>query len=190
MTRVAGKRRVVLITTIAVVAIQRFGPAIAGEAQGVLGEALAGAAEAAARNWLIANYESVRNQLKKAAIAIAASTAAISRKPKFVPVSLSLTPTIAAHVAIYQGGIPQLLTRVDKAQAVRNRAAAIGKRAPAGFGKSWDEYPFASTRQGGAGASVIPVPAPENWMQGGIIGAAYSIEDINVGDDFWAVVIP
>ena len=55
---------------------------------------------------------------------------------------------------------------------------------------SWDEYPFASTIQGGAGASVHAVPARENLVQGGIIAASYYLEDINVGDSFWAVVVP
>jgi hypothetical protein len=176
--------------SIAVVSVYKFSQAIAlgGEVidDNPLGRAIAAQAAAA----LASLYESAREQLRKAALAFAAVAAAVSEKPKFVPVSISQTPTIAAHVAIYQGGIPQLLTRVDKARTVRNRAEAIGKRGSAGFGLSWDEYPFASTEQGGSGASVVAVPQMENWKQGGIIGACYLFENIRVGESFWAVVIP
>ena len=56
---------------------------------------------------------------------------------------------------------------------------------------SWDEYPFASSYGGGRPRVLVgPVPAQENWVQGGIIAAAYAIETINVGDWFTVVITP
>jgi hypothetical protein len=75
-----------------------------------------------------------------------------------------------------------------------NRKAATGSLPPAGVimgvPMSWDEYPFASSIQGGSGASVRQVPLHENMIQGGIIGACYMLEDINVGDSFLVIVTP
>jgi hypothetical protein len=148
-------------------------------------------AAAQATGILTVAYQSVRDQIQEAVETLKRMGRGFRRFPrKFVPVSYSVTPSIAAHVALVQGGIPEILTRVDSVTARRNRATAVGGLPPAGSGLSWDEYPFASTFQGGAGASVSAVPEKENWIQGGVIGASYSIQRINVGDDFWAVVIP
>ena len=40
-------------------------------------------------------------------------------------------------------------------------------------GWSWDEFPYASTMQGGAGAMTAKVPLLENCIQGGMLGAFY-----------------
>ena len=182
------------IGAIAIVSVYEYSKSIQSGGEGLespLGGALAGLTIGAATRLLNSVSESVRSQLKKADIAIAAATMlAIKERPKIVPVSFSVTPTIALNVFAYQGGKPQLLTRVGFAQRNLNRANALRGRGSAGPGLSWDEYPFASTAEGGTGASVMRVPQMENWRQGGIIGACYIIENINVGDKFWAVVIP
>ncbi len=36
-------------------------------------------------------------------------------------------------------------------------------------GTSWDEYPFASSWEGGAASSVVAVPKGQNWKQGGFL---------------------
>lgn len=181
------------IGAVAVVAIYRYTDAIRTGGEGLenpLGRALAGLSTGAATALIASVSESVRSQIRKAETAIALTMAVAIARPKIVPVSLSVTPTIALNVAAYQGGKPQRLTRVDFVQRNINRANALRGRGPAGPGLSWDEYPFASTREGGFGASVIPVPQMENWKQGGIVGASYLIENIKVGDPFWAVVVP
>ncbi|MFT3831347.1 MAG: NucA/NucB deoxyribonuclease domain-containing protein [Opitutaceae bacterium] len=101
-------------------------------------------------------------------------------------------PKIAQHVQDAQGGPlrPQLLIRTDPNTARANRARAIAGLGSAGFAMSWDEYPFASTVQGGIGASVRKVPLHENLVQGGVIGASYTIQGITPGEQFWVVVIP
>jgi hypothetical protein len=53
---------------------------------------------------------------------------------------------------------------------------------------SCDEYPFASTGQGGAGSSTRGVPLWENWLQGGLLSAFYF--GMRPGEPFAVVVVP
>lgn len=67
-----------------------------------------------------------------------------------------------------------------------NRSAAC-----AGFcGRplSPDEYPFASSMQGGAGAQIMGVPLKEQRIQGGVLSAFYRKFGIGHGDPFEVVV--
>jgi hypothetical protein len=81
------------------------------------------------------------------------------------------------------------LTRCPSAQAKINRAAAVRGFGSA-FPNTWDEYPFASSVQGGSFTSVSPVPLWQNCVQGGIISACYKIEKIKPGMDYFVVVTP
>lgn len=45
---------------------------------------------------------------------------------------------------------------------------------------SWDEYPFASTQQGGIGATVMLVPKVEQDAQGGTLNAFYASQLLDV----------
>ncbi|MGN6451412.1 MAG: NucA/NucB deoxyribonuclease domain-containing protein [Brucella intermedia] len=108
-----------------------------------------------------------------------------------LPISSTIMPNIATHISTAQStGQPGYLTRVASPLARINRRLATGKLPSAGFGKSWDEYPFASSLQGGFGASVAAVPARENLIQGGVVALCYRLETINPGDNFFVVVIP
>jgi RHS repeat-associated protein len=112
---------------------------------------------------------------------------------KVIPMPRSIIPGVAAHIASAQSPPttkPMLLERCSPGQAVLNRAAAIKGIPSAGPGYSLDEYPFASSIQGGAGASVAAVPFWENCVQGGIIGACYKIEKITPGTPYYVVVTP
>ena len=53
---------------------------------------------------------------------------------------------------------------------------------------SLDEYPFASSMEGGAGSRVVPVPIREHSRQGGLMSAFYTRENIKHGDAF--IVMP
>jgi hypothetical protein len=101
-------------------------------------------------------------------------------------------PDVANNVSTAQAaGQPIMLTRVNSTLAKANRPAALAGRGSAGFGKSWDEYPFASGKPPGTPpARVQAVPAMQNWIQGGIISACYRLEPINIGDNYFVVVIP
>jgi hypothetical protein len=110
---------------------------------------------------------------------------------KVVPMPRSIIPNVANHVATAQSsGQPAILTRVTPAAAAANRRAALAARGPAGPGKSWDEYPFASGRPPGVIPSVVPVPATENFIQGGIISVSYRLEKITPGTPFVVIVTP
>jgi hypothetical protein len=174
--------------------VRDFSEAAVGLA-GELGESAIGRAQQAAAMAAAAAtmaYSGLHEQIEKAIRDLAEELKNQLRKLKVVPISFTMMPKIAQHVQDAQGGPlrPQLLTRTTPALAKLNRAAAIAGRGPAGLGMSWDEYPFASTTAGGRGASVRAVPLPENWIQGGVIGASYALQNITPGDQFWVVVIP
>lgn len=70
---------------------------------------------------------------------------------------------------------------------------ATGGRPPAGPGLSWDEYPFASSIQGGGaftGVSVQAVPEEANSLQGGLLSAFYGMHDLKFGDCFNVMITP
>jgi hypothetical protein len=152
-------------------------------------QALGTSASASTAYALSVAQTSVRDLIKQAQQALKQTGQAL-KNLKVVPIPRSVIPNIAAHIAT--AGKPMLLRRVSPAQAVLNRAAAMAAAGvpPAGPGKSLDEYPFASSAQGGAGASVVPVPSLENSIQGGIIGGCYTVERINVGTWYYVVVTP
>jgi len=82
---------------------------------------------------------------------------------------------------------PSVLNReTDPDVIAANRAAATrdfdGEGSP-------DEYPFASTAQGGAGAQVQGVPLAEQRIQGGILSSFYRKFGIGQGDAFEVVAV-
>jgi hypothetical protein len=106
-------------------------------------------------------------------------------------VYFSSTPNIAAHIAAAQAiGYPDGLTYLgpNNPQRDANYAAACGRGKYKSIGKSCDEYPYASTTQGGAGASTAPVPIQEQQSQGGTLSRFYS--GLNAGQNFCVVVAP
>jgi RHS repeat-associated protein len=89
-------------------------------------------------------------------------------------------PNIAPHIQDAQtAGQPSVLTRTTNPVLMsNNRAEATGGLV------GLDEYPFASTYEGGAGASVRIVPAGENRLQGLQIAHFYFRNQIRDGDKF------
>ena len=96
-------------------------------------------------------------------------------------------PEIADGIKDAQSrGAPDILTRTtDRAQIARNRAEATGGFSGVG---SPDEYPFASTMEGGSGAFVKGVPLSEQRIQGGALSTFYRVNDIGHGDKFRVIV--
>ncbi|MFC5290930.1 NucA/NucB deoxyribonuclease domain-containing protein [Actinokineospora guangxiensis] len=84
-------------------------------------------------------------------------------------------------------GKPPILTK-DASREVANRRAACPRSFKRPHGGSCDEYPFASTRQGGAGARTEEVPARENSCQGGTLARGYNLAGIREGDDYLVVI--
>jgi hypothetical protein len=111
---------------------------------------------------------------------------AFSRPPTLM-VDCSKVPELAEN--IYQAqkaGRPAVLTRSASGEA--NRAAAL-KGIPRIPGYIRDEYPFASTQQGGAGAWVGHVSIAGHRSQGAAIARFYADNAIAVGSRFRVKVI-
>ncbi len=175
--------------------------AAGGAAGELLDEASVGAqnAMAAAEAAVLASYRSLSDAISKAKEAAKdlANRPSRNTPPKVVPIPASVIPSVAAHVSSAQAmnAAWYVLTRADSKTAKLNRERAIGGVPAAGIGPGWvpwslDEYPFASSYQGGFGASVAAVPLHENLVQGGIIAASYALEKIKVGDSYLVIVIP
>jgi hypothetical protein len=107
------------------------------------------------------------------------------RLPVFV-VHANRTPAIAAHIRAAQAaGKPAILHRVVPVPRDRRPGACRGWRGPG----SCDEYPFASTYEGGPGkASTAGVPVREQRRQGGDLLGFYRRHRIGNGDAFVVVV--
>lgn len=88
--------------------------------------------------------------------------------------------------------LPMILKRAPIGQNIYNRLKVLMTKGIAPKGKSWDEYPFASSVEGGnpAKSSVSAVPSRQNLVQGGIIAASYFLESIQPYESFAVVVIP
>jgi len=79
----------------------------------------------------------------------------------------------------------QKLTRQTSRSAIRkNRRAALKGASKGPAGTSLDEFPFASSTQGGAGAAVKAIPVSEQCSQGGKMSAFYRKHKIGNGDSF------
>lgn len=106
-------------------------------------------------------------------------------------VSKKKQPKIHANLeAAIKNGKPTRLTRVTKAQAKKNRRAALKGRGKRPKGKSVEEYPFASSKQGGKGAQTSLVPVSEQNSQGGQLSSFYRDNNIKPGDDFIVQPVP
>jgi Deoxyribonuclease NucA/NucB len=110
------------------------------------------------------------------------------RIPVFV-VDASRMPHVAAHIQFawkLSPPKPRLLHRADALQGRANRRVACADAPPPiqPDDPECDEYPFATTLEGGRGASIAPVPPVENRRQGGALSAFYRKEGVRVGDPF------
>jgi hypothetical protein len=114
-------------------------------------------------------------------------------------------PQIAQHIEDAQkenrpGAPPVPLHVGDRTRAFRdaNRSVALDGLLPAGFDAqgnrlSWDEYPFASTLEGGKPRPTVSVrlmPRDEQNVQGGIISGFYTSEGLVYGDCFYVIIVP
>lgn len=83
----------------------------------------------------------------------------------------------------------QLTRQTGRSKIRRNRRAALKGKVKAGPGMSLDEFPFASTKQGGKGAAVAAIPTSEQNAQGGKLSSFYQKNNIKDGDSFIVEVV-
>lgn len=106
--------------------------------------------------------------------------------------SKAQTPGIADNIeAAFAEGHPSVLNRLEGRDLIRaQRADALARQARPPSGYSLDEFPFASSQQGGAGARVAQVPVTEQNIQGGMLSSFYQKYGITHGDPFQVIVVP
>lgn len=112
--------------------------------------------------------------------------------PIFV-IDATKMPNIAAHVKQAQAqGQPSILTYIgaeNNSLNTNNRNAACRLQPiPRPPGQQCDEYPFASTYEGGATASAVLVPGGENQSQGGSLSKFYASNNLQKGSRFQVMV--
>ncbi|MCJ0894379.1 NucA/NucB deoxyribonuclease domain-containing protein [Rhodococcus sp. IEGM 1401] len=126
--------------------------------------------------------------------------------PSFIPTVTytaarfpTITGTILDGQAAYESGIPgsgNPLVRGPSANNAANREAAcpssslqrlnlLGDKPTDMDSPSCDEYPFASTEQGGYGSTVRWVPLAENTDQGTFMAEFYRTNRVMPGDGFY-----
>jgi len=117
----------------------------------------------------------------------------IGRKlPKdFVPTYFTfedVTPGIFENIdTAIKSGKPSLLHRETSRSAIRrNRREAIGAFSGTG---SPDEFPFASSKEGGKGAQVRGVQIGEQLRQGAALGLFYRVFKIGNNDAFFNATV-
>lgn len=106
--------------------------------------------------------------------------------PTFI-VDAKVHPNLAENIwHAQQSGRPTILTYNGPGSPLTraNRAAATDG-IPSIPGTTRDEYPFASTQEGGAGSWVAHVGPPEHpYAQGGALGNFYRTQNLKAGDQF------
>jgi len=116
-----------------------------------------------------------------------------------VKFSRTRVPNIAANVAAALLAHP--LWRIlhyesDKSKQDANRRKACGATIcprPPATNTSCDEFPFASTKEGGTGAMTMCVPRSEQSSQGGTLGGLYGFyakNNLKDNDPFCVQVVP
>jgi hypothetical protein len=103
-------------------------------------------------------------------------------------ISASRYPDLAENIFNAQkAGHPQVLTAGGDVAA--NRAAAL-EGVPNISGLSRDEYPFASSMEGGQGAWVGHIPAAQQNAQGGLISRFLIQNNLSTGSKYRVVIVP
>ncbi len=119
--------------------------------------------------------------------------------PEYWPtVDMSGLPHIAPHILLVEGRGAHLgnaaynspLSKGTGRQQARNNRRQVCRGKPPKKGWNCDEYPFASTAQGGTSVSAVNrstawVPRSENSKQGGILGSFYKINRLLPHDKFF-----
>jgi hypothetical protein len=83
------------------------------------------------------------------------------------------------------------LTRQTPRRKIRaNRRAALKGVKKATGGKSLDEFPFASSTQGGKGAAVAAIPVEEQNAQGGKMSSFYQNNNIGNNKSYIIKIVP
>lgn len=89
------------------------------------------------------------------------------------------------HWGVKSYGPGHQLNRAEPGTRKERSAEACRDFFPVHTGDQCDEYPFGSTYQGGAGASIDSIPELDNKAGGGIISNFYNQQRVLTDDPFW-----
>lgn len=108
---------------------------------------------------------------------------------KVVVFDAAKMPFITRNVSLaWREGHESVLTKDSALQDV-NRSKACPRKFKKTYPKSsCDEYPFASTEEGGEGARTEEVHKDEQYCQGGTLSTSYRYQHIQDGDRFLVVI--
>lgn len=110
--------------------------------------------------------------------------------PRVIVLDATVMPHITRNIRMaVSSGKPSRLTKVDEVRQRANRKAACGGFTYRYGGTECDEYPFASSAEGGAGARTEEVPMREQRCQGAAMGRQYSKQGIVPGVDFRVAIL-
>lgn len=109
---------------------------------------------------------------------------------KFVSLSGAKMPFIIKNITdAFARGKPFVLHKLDgKPNQNAKRAAACAPFNASYPGGSCDEYPFASSMEGGAGAHIMEVPLREQLCQGGTLAREYLRQNITQGVEYGVIL--
>jgi RHS repeat-associated protein len=98
-------------------------------------------------------------------------------------------PETAANIASAQAAGQPIVLTYDPQNAIQRRNQALKASGLPSSPLAWrDEYPFATTMEGGAGAQVRYVPAAEQQIQAGQLSSFYQRNRLQPGDRFYVRV--
>lgn len=108
---------------------------------------------------------------------------------KVVVMDAAKMPFIGRNISLAWGDGKDFQLHRDTPESRRAKwTASCGKFVRSYLRGSCDEYPFASSQEGGAGARTDEVPDREQNCQGGTISRAYTLQKIVVGDEYLVVI--
>jgi hypothetical protein len=84
----------------------------------------------------------------------------------------------------------KLTRQTPRSQIRANRRAALSGVPKANPGFSLDEFPFASSTQGGSGAAVEEIPVSEQNAQGGKMSSFYQNNNVGNGQSYIVKIVP
>lgn len=110
--------------------------------------------------------------------------------PRVVVLDAAVMPFITRNIKLAAAaGKPTFLTKVDEVRADLNRKVACRGFKSRYIKGSCDEYPFASSAEGGAGARVEEVPAREQSCQGNALMRQYGKQKIVPGSRYHVAIL-
>lgn len=103
----------------------------------------------------------------------------------------SETPNIYKHtLSSFLKGYPQILHYDADKERRKIRRKEATSNYPTIPGKDRDEYPYASTFEGGKGANIAYVPSAENRIGQGLLRLAPLYNTLKSGDAFMVIPVP